>query len=77
MGEGLKRVARQCGGMRVSVRGETCDYVPNTNALGKIKTRKADGWNYVGLTDDSEFLRFTIATDAIPENYLHDDGQRT
>lgn len=70
MGEGLKRVAEACGGMRVSARGVTCDYVVNENALARIKIRKSEGWKYVGLTDDNKFLRFTIATDKLEDNFL-------
>lgn len=62
MGEGLQRIAETYGGMRVSARGETVDYITNENALAKIKLRKADGWEYIGLTPDGKFLRFQIAT---------------
>lgn len=67
MGEGLKRVARQCGGMRVSARGETVDYVPVKSAVAaqrEINQRVADGWCYIGTTEDQEFLQFKIATSA-------------
>lgn len=66
MGEGLKRTARACGGMRVSARGVTVDYVPNTkNTDAVIKQRKADGWEYIGQTEDDEFLQFRKPTHLI------------
>jgi len=65
MGEGLRGIAETCGGMRVSARGVTVDYVANENALAKIKLRKADGWEYIGITDDKKFLQFRIATDKL------------
>lgn len=65
MGEGLTRVAEACGGMRVSARGETCDYVlrgrPQDDAA-EIRDREARGWRYVGPTPDEKFMRFVTST---------------
>lgn len=66
MGEGLKRIARACGGIRVSARGITVDYVPHTkNADSVIEQRKRDGWEHIGNTEDGEFLQFRKPTDQI------------
>lgn len=63
MGEGLKRIAEACGGMRVSARGVTVDYVPNdTNARKVISKRQRDGWEHIGNTPDDEFLQFRKPT---------------
>lgn len=71
MGEGLKRVARACGGMRVSMRGGTCDYVAKGADFKKvIKQREKQGWTYYNTTEDDEFLQFTMPTKEVEERGL-------
>lgn len=68
MGEGLTRVAEACGGMRVSVRGVTVDYVPNdANANKLIRKRQKDGWEHIGNTPDEKFLQFRKSTAEVDE----------
>lgn len=64
MGEGMKRIAEALGGMRVSARGVTVDYVPNdANAQRIIRKRQKDGWEHIGNTDDGKFLQFRKPTE--------------
>lgn len=71
MGEGMKRIAEACGGMRVSARGNTCDYVAKPrNYKQAIKAREAQGWKFYGVTDDDKFLQFTMPTEEVDRRGL-------
>jgi hypothetical protein len=71
MGDGMRRIAEACGGMRVSAGGRTCDYV----AKGKdykdvIRCRIKQGWVHIGTTDDDRFLQFTMLTSEVERRRL-------
>lgn len=66
MGEGLRRIAEAYGGMRVSARGVTVDYVLNdANATKVIRSRQKDGWEHIGNTPDDRFLQFRKPTNEV------------
>lgn len=63
MGEGMKRMAETYGGMRVSARGCTCDYVAKSaDWKREVTRREKQGWVFIGPTEDDKFLRFTMPT---------------
>lgn len=71
MGEGMKRIAEACGGMRVSMRGDTCDYVTkNADYRQVIQQREQQGWTFYGTTDDDKFLQFAILTTEVERRGL-------
>lgn len=71
MGEGMKRIAEVCGGMRVSARGTTCDYVLKTAEYQRvIREREAQGWQFWDVTDDDKFLQFTAPTEEVDRRRL-------
>jgi hypothetical protein len=71
MGQGLQRIAEAYGGMRVSARGGTCDYVAKSaDYKAVIRRRKKQGWAFYGTTDDDKFLQFTMPTEEVERRKL-------
>jgi hypothetical protein len=71
MGEGMKRIAEAYGGMRVSARGGTCDYVAKKGDYKRvIQQRERQGWFYYGTTEDGKFLQFTMPTAEVEKHGL-------
>lgn len=71
MGEGLTKIAEAMGGMRVSARGEICDYVAlKSDCLIVIAKREKAGWRYIGPTPDNKFMRFMMRTEEVDRRKL-------